>query len=44
MKNICLITPEIGKDKGGIQNWMYFVKELLLAPCKIVLRLNLDLS
>jgi phosphatidylinositol alpha-1,6-mannosyltransferase len=29
MKNICLITPEIGKDKGGIQNWMYFVKKLM---------------
>lgn len=29
MKNIYLITPEIGRDKGGIQNWMYFVKKLL---------------
>ncbi len=23
-----LITPEIGKEKGGIQNWMYFVEKL----------------
>ena len=29
MKKICLISPEIGKDKGGIQNWMYYVKSLL---------------
>jgi len=29
MKRICLISPEIGKDKGGIQNWMYYVKKLL---------------
>jgi len=29
MKKICLITPEIGRDKGGIQNWMYYVKKLL---------------
>jgi phosphatidylinositol alpha-1,6-mannosyltransferase len=30
MKKICLISPEIGKDKGGIQNWMYYVKCLLV--------------
>ena len=30
MTRVCLITPEIGRDKGGIQNWMYFVRELLL--------------
>ena len=29
MKKVQLITPEIGKDRGGIQNWMYFVKRLL---------------
>ena len=29
MKKILLITPEIGQDKGGIQNWMYFVEKLL---------------
>jgi phosphatidylinositol alpha-1,6-mannosyltransferase len=29
MKNIFLITPEIEKDKGGIQNWMYYTTQLL---------------
>ena len=29
MTRVCLITPEIGRDKGGIQNWMYYVKEFL---------------
>lgn len=30
MKKLRLITPQIGSDKGGIQNWMFFVKKLLL--------------
>lgn len=29
MKQAVLVTPEFGKDKGGIQNWMYFVQKLL---------------
>lgn len=29
MKQVLIITPEFGKDKGGIQNWMYFVQKLL---------------
>ncbi len=29
MKKLRLITPEIISDKGGIQNWMFFVKKLL---------------
>lgn len=28
-ENIVLITPEIGRDKGGIQNWMYYLSVLL---------------
>lgn len=29
MKQAMIVTPEFGKDKGGIQNWMYFVQKLL---------------
>jgi len=29
MEKFLLISPEIGKDKGGIQNWMYHVHKLL---------------
>lgn len=29
LKKLRLITPEITRDKGGIQNWMYFVEKLL---------------
>jgi len=29
MNCVCLITPEIGRSKGGIQNWMFYVRALL---------------
>ena len=29
MKQAMIVMSEFGKDKGGIQNWMYFVQKLL---------------
>jgi len=29
MKKISIITPEFGKGKGGIQNWMYYLYKFL---------------
>ena len=29
MRNITIVTPELGREKGGIQNWMYYVEKLL---------------
>ncbi|MCJ8314178.1 MAG: glycosyltransferase family 4 protein [Pseudomonadales bacterium] len=29
MNKIIIITPEISSDKGGIQNWMFYVEKLL---------------
>jgi len=36
MKKVCIVCSEFGKDKGGIQNWIYNIYKLLeMNKCKV---------